>query len=77
MTIDELNRALTILGGDQDTDTIRACRLSITDGISLHAAAHYVGVTHPTIYRKMKQLRAALDRPACDACGQAISGQKP
>lgn len=70
MTIDELNRALAIVGGDTDTDTISACRLSVTNGISLHEAAHYYGITHPTVYRKMAELRAALALPVCEACGR-------
>ena len=70
MTVDELNRALAIVGGDPDTLTIVACRLSVVDGISTHAAAHYVGITHPTVYRKMAELRAALALPVCEACGR-------
>ena len=77
MTIDELERALAILGGDQDTDTIRACKLAIFHRVSLHVAARHVGITHPTVYRKMKELRAALDRPVCEACGQINRESKP
>lgn len=76
MTIDELNRALAIVGGDTETDTIRACRLSITDDLTLHEASRRVAISHPTVYRKMAQLRAALARPVppvCEACGQPIN----
>ena len=72
MTLDELNRALAIVGGDQDTDTIYTCKLAIAYGLSLHAAARRTGTTHPTVYRKMAQLRAALALPVCEACGQTI-----
>ena len=77
MTIDELNRALAILGGDPDTLTIYACRLSITNGISLHEAAHYAGITHSSLYRKMAELRAALALPMCEACGQKPTTPSP
>ena len=77
MTIDEFDRALAIVGGDQDTKTIVACRLSITDGIPLYEAARRWGITHPTVYRKMAELRAALDRPVCEACGQTTKRSAP
>lgn len=70
MTIDEFERAARLTAGDPDSLAMSACRLSVTNGISLHAAAHYVGVTHPTVYRKMAELRAALALPVCGACGQ-------
>ena len=70
MTIDDFDRALAILGGDPDTLTVYACRLSVVDGISTHAAARLVGITHPTVYRKMAELRAALALPVCEACGR-------
>ena len=70
MTIDEFDRALAIVGGDPDAATIHACKLAITYGLSLHAAARHVGITHPTVYRKMAELRAALAMPVCEACGQ-------
>ena len=77
MTIDEFDRALAILGGDLATRTIVACRLSITDGIPLCEAARMWGITHPTVYRKMAELRAALALPVCEACGQPITETKP
>ena len=77
MTIDDLDRALAIVGGDQDTDTIYACKLAVIYGYSLHAAARHVGITHPTVYRKMAELRAALALPVCEACGQPITETKP
>ena len=77
MTIDDFERALAILGGDSDALTIGACRLSITDGLSPHAAARFVGITHPTVYRKMAELRAALALPVCEACGRPkLEGSK-
>ena len=77
MTLDELNRALAIVGGDPDTDTIRACRLSVTNGLTLQSAAQYVGITHPTVYRKMAELRAALALPVCETCGQTTPRSAP
>lgn len=77
MTLDELNRALAIVGGDPDAATIHACKLAIAYDMSLHAAARHVGITHPTVYRKMADLRAALDRPVCEACGRPkLEGSK-
>lgn len=76
MTIDELNRALAIVGGDQETDTVHACKLAATYGMSLHAAARHVGVSHPSVYRKMADLRAALARPVCPTCNRPMEGQQ-
>ena len=73
MTIDDFDRALAILGGNSDTLTVRVCRLSITDGLSLYTAAQMSGITHPTVYRKMAEIRAALATPVCEACGQTIT----
>lgn len=76
MTIDDFWRAARLTGSDPYSDTMIACRVSITDGLTLNAAARQVGVTHPTVYRKMAQLRAALARPVppvCEACGQPIN----
>ena len=70
MTLDELNRALAIVGGDTNSATISACKLAITYDLPLHAAARCTGITHPTVYRKMAELRAALDRPVCETCGR-------
>ena len=70
MTLDEFDRAVRLTGKDPDTDTIRACRLSVTNGLTLQSAARQVGITHPTVYRKMAQLRAALALPVCEACGR-------
>lgn len=77
MTIDELNRALAIVGGDPEAATIHACKLAIACGLSLYAAARRVGITHSTVYRKMAELRAALDRPVCEACGQTTTRSAP
>ena len=77
MTIDELNRALAIVGGDPESATISACRLAITYDLPLSVAARCAGITHPTVYRKMAELRAALDRPVCGACGQINRESKP
>ena len=73
MTLDEFDRAVRLTGKDPDTDTIRACRLSVTNGLTLQSAAQYAGITHPTVYRKMKELRAALALPVCGACGQTTT----
>lgn len=73
MTIDDFWRAARLTGSDPYSDTMIACRVSITDGLTLNVAARQVGVTHPTVYRKMAQLRAALARPVCEKCGQPIT----
>ena len=70
MTIDEFERAARLTAGDPESLAMRACRLSITSGLTLQSAAQYVGITHPTVYRKMAQLRAALASPVCEACGR-------
>ncbi len=70
MTIDELNRALAIVGGDPDAATVHACKLAVACGLSLNEAARRTGITHPTVYRKMAQMRAALALPVCEACGR-------
>ena len=70
MTIDEFERAARLTGSGPYSDTMRACRLAITNGMTLQSASRHVGVTHPTVYRKMKELRAALALPVCGACGR-------
>ena len=77
MTIGDFERAARLTGSGPYSDTMRACRMSVTNGISLHEAAHYYGITHPTVYRKMKQLRAALALPVCESCGRPKAEQPP
>lgn len=70
MTLDEFDRALAIVGGDTNSATISACKLAIIYDLPLSVAARCTGITHPTVYRKMAELRAALALPVCETCGR-------
>ena len=70
MTIDEFDRAARLTGTDSDTRTMRACRRVVETGCPIYFAAREAGVSHPTVYRKLTELKAALALPVCEACGQ-------
>ena len=71
----DLDRAIVLTKSDPDSFTIRACRLVVDHGVSVYAAARHLEVSHPAIYRKMAQLRAALALPVCQTCGQTTDGE--
>jgi DNA-binding transcriptional LysR family regulator len=70
MTIDDFERAARLTRSSMDTRTMSACRLVVDGWMNIHAAARACGVSHPTVYRKLAELRAALALPVCEACGR-------
>lgn len=72
----DLDRAIALTRSDPDSLTIYACRLIVEDGLSVYAAARRLEISHPSVYRKLAQLRAALELPVCPTCGQTTDGSK-
>lgn len=70
MTLDDFNRAARLTGTDPETKTMRACRRVVETGCPIYFAARVEGVTHPSVYRKLSELKAALALPVCETCGQ-------
>jgi DNA-binding transcriptional LysR family regulator len=70
MTIEDFERAARLTGSSMDTRTMSACRLVVDGWMNTNAAARACGVSHPSVYRKLAELRAALAGPVCETCGQ-------
>ena len=72
----DLDRAIALTNSDTDSLTLWACRMVVEDGMNVYEAARAAGISHPTVYRKMAHLRAALELPVCPTCGQTTDGSK-
>ena len=72
----DLDRAIALTNSDTDSLTLWACRMVVEDGMNAYEAARAAGISHPTVYRKLAQLRAAIDLPVCPTCGQTTDGGK-
>ena len=76
MTRAELDRAIRLTGSDPDSKTMRACRRALETGVPIYFAARAENVSHASVYRKLVELRDALDAPVCQTCGQTLNGEK-
>ena len=72
----DLDRAILLTKSVTDSLTLWACRMVVNDGLNVYEAAQVAGISHPTVYRKMARLRAALELPVCPTCGQTTDGGK-
>ena len=72
----DLDRAIALTHSDPDSKTMRACRRVVEIGSPIYFAARMEDVSHASVYRKLVELKAALELPVCPTCGQTTDGAK-